>query len=299
MENPGFPCLARKSYAAAKAVLGNLPVNMPVWGSPGFPEKTRRSTRDRGFLTVLRVFALLQRGMPKTIKRVSGSSRKGSVPFKTFPAGPDKQGVIPEQAAMNSIHRLVFAAAIGLGASAGAAWEGEVTAVLEGDVIEITSPDGRIQVRLEGIDCPEKGQEYSKISKRFTSRTALRAMVQVEETGHDGAFTVARVQLSRGRSLAEELVRSGMAWWDRINYPGNTALAALEREARDRYAGLWGDDDPEAPWEYRRRQSAAPIDQDNPLDPAVPSLEGYLPPSSALLREASAEIPIIKPSRLR
>lgn len=200
---------------------------------------------------------------------------------------------------MNPFQHLVFAATLGFGACAANAWEGEVTAVLEGDVIEITSPEGSIQVRLEGVDCPEKGQEYAKISKRFTSQTALRATVQVEETGHDGSFTVARVRLSRGRGLAEELVRNGMAWWDRVNYPGLSALAALEREARDRFAGLWGEDDPVAPWEFRRLQSSAPIDRDNPLGPVAPSLESLLPSSAQPIREASAEIPIIKPTRFR
>ena len=220
---------------------------------------------------------------------------------------------------MNSFSRLVFAAALTLGLSLATAWEGEVTAVLEGDVIEVTSAAGKVQVRLEGIDCPEHGQEYSKISKRFTSQNALRAVVRVEETGRDGALTIARVRLSRGRDLAEELVRSGMAWWDRVNYPGNSALAELERQARDHYAGLWGDDEPMAPWDYRRDQSAPSIgagaaspaspepslpiipsssSEAAPLGIISPEQESSLIPSSSI-EQAFAEIPIIKPTRIR
>ncbi len=163
-------------------------------------------------------------------------------------------------------------------AHAAPAWEGTVTAVVEGDVIEVTGPRGPVAVRLEGIDCPERGQDFAKIARRFTTRTALGLAVRVEEGGPGGTPRVARVVLPGGRDLSRELVRHGLAWWDREGGPG--ALADLEREARARYAGLWAEAEPEAPWDFRARAS-------------VPgAAEVSLAPADTL-------IPVIQPARYR
>lgn len=180
-------------------------------------------------------------------------------------------------------------------------WEGKVTAVLEGDVIEITGPEGPVLIRLEGIDCPEAGQEYAKIAKRFTSQSALREAVRVDETGREdagphGVLRIARVTLSKGRGLAEELVRSGMAWWDRIRYPDHASLADLEKQARERFAGIWGEAEPMAPWDFRNRQapSASEGATGVPVDPSTGAATEMLPiiaPRQESLRRPAAVDP--------
>lgn len=163
------------------------------------------------------------------------------------------------------------------------AWEGVVSSVIEGDVILVTRQDGTVTVKVAGAACPKGGQDYSKLSRRFTSQVALRVMVTVEEFGRDGGAVVARVVLPKGRSLAELLVGAGMAWWDRVNHPQLALLGDLERAARDRSAGLWFDDSPVAPWEWRGAEAPAPE-------------------AAAAASDASAEaagIPVIQPTRIR
>ena len=58
------------------------------------------------------------------------------------------------------------------------------------------------------------------------------------------------VVLPDGRSLSQELVRAGYAWWFR-KYSRDGRLARLEEEARQDRRGLWADAAPQAPWEYR------------------------------------------------
>ncbi len=58
------------------------------------------------------------------------------------------------------------------------------------------------------------------------------------------------VVLPNGRSLNQELVRAGYAWWFR-KYSRDIRLARLEEEARQDRRGLWADAAPQAPWEYR------------------------------------------------
>jgi micrococcal nuclease len=59
------------------------------------------------------------------------------------------------------------------------------------------------------------------------------------------------VFLTDGRSLNQELVRAGFAWWFR-RYSNDETLAKLEAEARAAKVGLWADPHAVPPWEYRK-----------------------------------------------
>ena len=64
------------------------------------------------------------------------------------------------------------------------------------------------------------------------------------------ARLLGEVVLPDGRSLNQELVRAGYAWWFR-RYSRDSTLARLEQEAREWRRGLWADAAPIPPWEYR------------------------------------------------
>lgn len=170
-------------------------------------------------------------------------------------------------------------------------WDGVVSAVVEGDVIKITSPEGTLTVKVAGAACPRGGQDYSKLSRRFTSQMALRVRVSVEEIRRDGGTVVARVVLPKGRGLAEALVGAGMAWWDQRNHPELALLGDLERAARDRAAGLWFDDQPVAPWEWSGPEAASPE--------ALPEAAAAEASSGADASAEAAGIPVIQPTRIR
>ena len=62
--------------------------------------------------------------------------------------------------------------------------------------------------------------------------------------------TVARVRCD-GQDASEQLVRSGMAWvFDR--YVTDRSLYPLQDEARAARRGLWADNNPTSPWEWRK-----------------------------------------------
>ncbi len=58
--------------------------------------------------------------------------------------------------------------------------------------------------------------------------------------------------LEDGRTLNQELVKAGYAWWYRKYAPGNIVLEKLETEARDAKLGLWQDPTPVPPWTFRK-----------------------------------------------
>ncbi len=85
-----------------------------------------------------------------------------------------------------------------------------------------------------------------------TERLALGRPVTVRAWGtcpYTGRM-IAVVVLPDGRNSGQELVRAGLARWDRY-YEDEQELAALEAEARAAKRGLWVDPHPVPPWEFR------------------------------------------------
>jgi len=132
---------------------------------------------------------------------------------------------------------------------------GRVTRAFDGDSFVMRSEGRKIEVRVFGIDAPEKGQPWSRKS-RARSKDLLEdeeVIVRVTTPSDRYGRVVGEVFLPDGRSYAHVIVREGLAWQFR-RYSKDTTVAALEREARRQRRGLWADANPEPPWEYRRRK---------------------------------------------
>jgi micrococcal nuclease len=136
--------------------------------------------------------------------------------------------------------------------SAGAeVFTARVIGVTDGDTLTVLHARHSETVRLVGVDAPEKRQAYGDRAKRFTADLAFDRTVTVRTAGHDRyGRLLGEVVLPDGRSLNQELVRAGYAWWFR-RYSRDGRLAQLEEEARTDRRGLWADPAPQAPWDYR------------------------------------------------
>lgn len=109
------------------------------------------------------------------------------------------------------------------------------------------------QIRLAGIDCPERMQPFSTKAKQATSTLSFGKEVTVEPDTKDRyGRTVALVRLPDGVQLNEELVRQGMCWWYRKYAPHDGRLRDLEDTARAEKRGLWIEGNPVPPWEFRK-----------------------------------------------
>ncbi len=115
--------------------------------------------------------------------------------------------------------------------------------------------NGRAEkIRLNGIDCPERGQAFGYRAEQFTSRLAFGKEVNVQVKGKDRyRRTIGDVILPDGRNLNREIVKAGFGWWFRRYASHDKELQKLEQEAREAKRGLWADPDTVPPWEWRRR----------------------------------------------
>jgi endonuclease YncB( thermonuclease family) len=87
-----------------------------------------------------------------------------------------------------------------------------VVGVIDGDTITVLHDRQPQTVRLSGIDCPEKSQDFGTNAKHATSILVFAEVVEVEPiTGDRYGRAVAFVRV--GATLVnEELICQGMAW---------------------------------------------------------------------------------------
>lgn len=150
-----------------------------------------------------------------------------------------------------------------------------VVGIADGDTItaRCTDPAGRnerIQVRVQGIDAPEKRQPFGTRARQALSDLAFNqwADLHCNKTDRYGrkVCSVWVAQSSapnapRTMDAGLAMVSTGMAWWYRTyareqspQERGQYEIA--ESEARARGSGLWADAQPVAPWDWRRARKA-------------------------------------------
>jgi endonuclease YncB( thermonuclease family) len=133
----------------------------------------------------------------------------------------------------------------------GADFSGMCVGVSDGDTISVLKNGRAVKIRLEGIDCPELGQDFGARARQFTSAAVFGKNVLVKEKGCDDyGRTLGRIIIG-DRDLSLELVKSGLAWHYK-KYSHDATLARAEEEARRGKIGLWSHPNPIPPWEYRR-----------------------------------------------
>jgi endonuclease YncB( thermonuclease family) len=136
-----------------------------------------------------------------------------------------------------------------------ASFSGRVVGVKDGDTLEVLREGKAVDVRLWGIDSPERGQAYGDAAKKFASEKCFGRTVKVGERGKDRYGRVlGDVFLPDGASLNREMVRSGLAWWFVRYAPDDLELQALEVEARCARRGLWQERNPLPPWRHREAE---------------------------------------------
>ncbi len=128
---------------------------------------------------------------------------------------------------------------------------GKVITVKDGDTIEILKAKMPVTIRLDGIDCPEKRQDFGQKAKEFTSSLCFGKTVKAIISDKDKYDRlIAKVILPDGKVLNEEILKAGYAWHFK-RYNSEKRLADMEATARTKRIGLWAGKDPVPPWDFR------------------------------------------------
>lgn len=129
-----------------------------------------------------------------------------------------------------------------------------VYGVSDGDTIKVRcgeQPEAR--VRLAEIDAPESKQAYGQTSKKALSDMVYRQWVQINVVDVDRYGRWVAHIARDGQSVNFRMVDLGLAWcYDR--YVRDRSCYDRQAAASGAGRGLWKDQNPIQPWEFRRRK---------------------------------------------
>ncbi len=140
--------------------------------------------------------------------------------------------------------------------------QGEVIVVVDGDSFVLVDSSGVMhRGRIAGIDAPERFQPFGNRAKRHLSGLVLHKPVVLDWYKEDQYGRRIGKLSADGRDAGLEQLRAGLAWHYK-SYEGEqhmderASYKAAEGEARKQRRGLWEQDAPVPPWEYRRQHSS-------------------------------------------
>ncbi len=135
---------------------------------------------------------------------------------------------------------------------------GQVVGISDGDTLTLLVDGAKLelQVRLAGIDAPEKGMDFGNRAKQSLSDMAFGKAVVVEYGKRDKYGRFVGKVLVDGQDVNLAQLVKGMAWhykaYAHEQIESDRAVyAAAEHQARSERIGLWRDSMPIPPWDWR------------------------------------------------
>jgi endonuclease YncB( thermonuclease family) len=137
---------------------------------------------------------------------------------------------------------------------------GLVVGVTDGDTLRIRSNTGfPIVIRLQGIDAPETTQAYGLAATAVLRESTLHKRVTAECNKTDRYRRQVCLVKVDGVDVGLQMLLRGHAWhYKRFSseqtQQKSREYAEAENEAVAQRRGLWQQDAPEAPWDWRAKK---------------------------------------------
>lgn len=129
--------------------------------------------------------------------------------------------------------------------------EGKAVKIADGDTFTLlTTGNAQVKIRLNGIDAPEKGQDFWIASKDLLGRLLSGHSLRVKITGKDRYGRLIGDVYAGHLWVNGSMVEAGLAWHF-LKYSSDPQLAKAETYAREHRSGLWKQSSPLPPWEFR------------------------------------------------
>ena len=125
----------------------------------------------------------------------------------------------------------------------------KVDRVVDGDTVY--TKDGT-KIRLHGIDTPERDQPYGKQATRALDGLIKTKVYVLEKDTDRYGRLVAVLYTPEGLNVNLEMVCGGHAWWYERYAKKATNYKQCQEDAQRDKRGLWAEEYPVAPWDWRR-----------------------------------------------
>lgn len=134
---------------------------------------------------------------------------------------------------------------------------GKVVRVADGDSITVLLSGRQERVRLAAIDAPESHQAFGRKSRESLAEMVAGKTVMIDTNKRDHYQRIVGKVLLNGVDIGLEQIKRGMAWhYKHYAHEQETedqsAYAQAEYMAQRDQLGLWRDQQPMPPWEFRK-----------------------------------------------
>ncbi|MCU0588642.1 MAG: thermonuclease family protein [Syntrophobacteraceae bacterium] len=143
-------------------------------------------------------------------------------------------------------------------------WTGKVVGISDGDTITVLTQDKQeMRIRIYGVDCPEKGQDFGSKAKQFTSDKVFGKTVEIDPISIDRYGRTIGIVDVNGLNLSRMLIESGMAWVyeDYCRMLECDDWRAAQHRAKSQKIGIWSMASPTPPWDFRHADSVKHNDE--------------------------------------
>ena len=144
----------------------------------------------------------------------------------------------------------------------GELWQVKEGSIYDGDTLRVIKGNEELKIRFCGIDAPEKAQtlgiesrDYLRSLVAFSKDQVYLTPIERDRYGR----TVAELFDTNGNFLNAEMVKAGLAYhYQRYsgNCPHKQDIVVAEKTAQKSKLGVWGNNNSQPPWEWRRAASS-------------------------------------------
>ena len=131
----------------------------------------------------------------------------------------------------------------------------KVVGIKDGDtVVVLDSLNNQTTLRLAEVDTPEKSQAFGTKAKQFTSDQIYLKTIKyvVTDTDRYGRSIAMIYYDTDNKYISAEIIKAGMGWHYK-RYSTSKELATFEDNAKKNKIGLWIDNNPINPSDWRKQ----------------------------------------------
>jgi endonuclease YncB( thermonuclease family) len=131
---------------------------------------------------------------------------------------------------------------------------GKVVKVTDGDTITVlTSNNKQEKVRLDGIDAPEKGQDFGEKSRQYLASLVAGKTVRIQYRNKDQYGRILGTVYIGNMNVNEAMVREGLAW--QYYYNKDKKYKELQADAKAKKLNIWSAKSPVDPYYFRKNNN--------------------------------------------
>jgi endonuclease YncB( thermonuclease family) len=128
--------------------------------------------------------------------------------------------------------------------------------VHDGDTFTLHHTEGVLKIRLADIDAPELKQTYGEKAKEYLHELIQRKSIKIIPIDKDRFGRIIAKVYCDDKCINHEMIKNGYAWHYK-KHSSDKELVELENNAKNFNKGLWKEQNPTPPWEYRKSYSAS------------------------------------------